>query len=179
MLRTLIAGASGPSPTAAQGETQNREKIFPAQNLEIGNEHHDDQRPPRAPPDDAMRFWSMSTATGSASPGPSSFADPGLRGLHRAGSTARRWELPAAGASGQRQIGDDGRGHRNRRPAPDPKSLHGARCAAMRICTPEKIVVEAAAFPDRWRAAKGTAPRRSREETRPHCRGIFAVCRRL
>jgi AcrR family transcriptional regulator len=49
MLRTLVAGAVGPSPKPHPARPATA-KNPPAPNLEIANEHDDDQRPRRAPP---------------------------------------------------------------------------------------------------------------------------------
>ena len=50
MVRTLVAGAVGPTPKAAFDKPAAATKNPPAPNLEIANEHDDDQRPRRASP---------------------------------------------------------------------------------------------------------------------------------
>ena len=105
-----------------------------AKNLEVANEHDDDQRPPR-PPARRSRCASRRRHPGRSR---SHRHQAGVRGrrvrrLHRAGGRRAGRELPDAGARRRRQIGDDGGRHRRAAAASGAEGLHGARRAAMRV----------------------------------------------
>ena len=120
MTRMLVAGAVTPLPkpsTAARSPPPGRlsRKSPLAKNLEVANEHDDDQRPSRPPARRSRR------ASGRCHSGRSRahryqarMRGRRVRRLHRAGGRCAGGELPDAGARRRRHLGDDGRRHRRR-----------------------------------------------------------------
>ena len=98
-----------------------------------------------------------------------------MRRLHRAGRWRACRELPDAGARRREQVGDDGGRHRRR-----PRCIRCRRpswrydALQCGFCTPG-FVVEAAAFCDSWRAARGNATP-SREEIGAALSGHLCRC---
>ena len=177
MLRTLIAGAVVGRPRRTKpATTRTAQEIRPPQTWRSQMSTMTINGRSRPCPTIPMRFWSMSCGTRLDLTGTKLVCGAGVCGACTVlldGAPVVSCLMPAR--SRGRQERDHGRRHRR------PQDLHPVQKAFMAhdalqcgFCTPG-FIVEAAAFHDRWRAAKGTAAP-SREEIGAALSGHLCRC---